>query len=134
MAETRSSFPAKARVIDPKTGKIVAYEFVRDGEWFHYGIHCDDGLICTDRHGRPISFEGVCLDPGIREWFTGRVDSKGTAIYENDMVRYGETDDDVGRIWYDIEKTEWVICPDDALWDWPVVTVIGRHESEEEAE
>lgn len=109
-------------------GKVVAYEYVKDGYWCHEIVGHDINLNGVNEGG--YVYSGTYPPPGDRERFTGRLDSKGTEIYENDRVR---TKKGIGVIeWFDYMwfvmfdtggiQSGWHLCDIDNI------TVIGRHE------
>lgn len=65
----------KFRLRDRETKKVIGYEVLVDGQWMH-------------------STHNFSFKPGVfdvvadREQYTGRPDTEGREIYENDLVEY----------------------------------------------
>ena len=67
------SMVTKFRVV--QGGRIVAYEYVKDGRWYHVWV------------AEGVEIAGATRITGNREMFTGRIASDGkTEIYENDSI------------------------------------------------
>ena len=113
-------------------GKVVAYEYVKDGYWCHEIVGHDINLNGVNEGG--YVYSGTYPPPGDRERFTGRLDDDDTEIYENDRVGWpNEPRSDVGVVVWSEEWYGWSICHGEVVdnfsdWGGDGLTVIGRYE------